>query len=166
MTVAAMKPFITQQRKRSLGNLLSDIVLIISLDFHGQSQLVMCFFHLLQSILRRYASVSPIPFGEDEQIPLHVRFDKVEIREHALILGEHPYCRDGLCLELDWKHSHQTRVVSINAFEYENWGRPPLRAKTISERQERLKKAGGYSLRELRKAHDNALMKLDELVEH
>lgn len=138
-------------------------------NIQGYSQYkIMCILQAMFSILRRYAPISPydIDFSQEEPKRLHVHFGQVEIREHAVTLGDHPYCRDGLCLELDWKHSRQTRIVSINAMELEKWGRPPIRPKSASEREERLRKAGGCSAKELRKAYDDALVKLDDLVEH
>jgi hypothetical protein len=125
----------------------------------------MCFLHLIQKMILRYAPINPSPIEVGSPKPSSVRFDCVEIREHTLILGTHPCCRDGMCLELGWKHSLESRVVSINQHEAEKSGRLPFRIKSAKERQERLKKVGGYSLRELRKAQEECLVTVDELVE-
>jgi hypothetical protein len=46
-----------------------------------------------------------------------VRFGKVAVREHARILGDHPACRDGLALALDWKHSERTTIMELDLYE-------------------------------------------------
>jgi hypothetical protein len=43
----------------------------------------------------------------------HVRFSNVEIREYALVVGDHPYCVDGLALSLDWRYSADTTVREV-----------------------------------------------------
>ena len=43
----------------------------------------------------------------------HVRFSNVEIREYALVVGDHPYCLDGLALSLDWSYSINTTVKNV-----------------------------------------------------
>ena len=125
----------------------------------------MCLIHFIQKILLRHSSIGPASIGSEAPKSVHVRFDKVQIREHAVIIGDHPCCRDGMCLELGWQHSLNSRVVSINKHEAEKFGRLPFRVKSAKERQERLKKAGGYSLRELRKAQGKCLVTVDELIE-
>ena len=42
-----------------------------------------------------------------------VRFSNVEIREYALVVGDHPFCSDGLALSLDWRHSPYTTVRNV-----------------------------------------------------
>ena len=40
----------------------------------------------------------------------------MEIREHALTIGDHPLCRDSLPLSLGWEHG-ETEVKDLNNFE-------------------------------------------------
>lgn len=93
-----------------------------------------------------------------------VHFGQVEIREHSRVLGDHPWCRDGFSLELDWKHARKTKVVSIASMECLN--RPYFRSKTAEERQELLKRVGGYTQEELEQIREDSQVKLDDLVEH
>ena len=44
-----------------------------------------------------------------------VRFSTVEIREHDIVLGDHPFCNDGLALSLDWTYDPHTIVLDANA---------------------------------------------------
>jgi hypothetical protein len=46
-----------------------------------------------------------------------VQFSYVEIREHGRILVDHPECKDGIALGLDWKHSPRTTRISLALFE-------------------------------------------------
>jgi len=78
-----------------------------------------------------------------------VSFSILEIREHALIIGDHPYCTTGLPLSLDWGHSRQTHVLNIDEYE----GRRAHRRSGINlkttylERKNLLKRVAG--LREI-----------------
>lgn len=124
----------------------------------------MCLCDFLCSLFRRHQAAPVAP--EESSKNRRVRFDRVEIREHALVLGDHPFCQDGLSLELDWKHARKTKIVSIaNMMEWQR-GRPRLRSKTAEERQELLQRVGGYTQKELLQAQEEALIKLDDLVEH
>jgi hypothetical protein len=40
----------------------------------------------------------------------------LEVREHALTIGDHPLCRDSLPLSLAWEHG-ETEVMDLNCFE-------------------------------------------------
>lgn len=40
----------------------------------------------------------------------------LEIREHALIIGDHPLCKDALPLSLDWKHG-ETELMDLSEHE-------------------------------------------------
>jgi hypothetical protein len=37
-----------------------------------------------------------------------VSWDRIHIREFALIVGDHPFCQDGLPVSLDWHHADNT----------------------------------------------------------
>jgi hypothetical protein len=45
-----------------------------------------------------------------------VRFDTIQVREHAITLGDHPFCSDRLALTLDWKHSEES-IFNIDVYE-------------------------------------------------
>ncbi len=51
-----------------------------------------------------------------------VRFRSANVREYALTVGDHPICRDGLALSLDWEHSDE-RVYNIDDYEQHRRGR-------------------------------------------
>lgn len=44
----------------------------------------------------------------------HVRFSTVEIREYAVIVGNHPCCSAGLPLSLDWKYNPFPIIKTVN----------------------------------------------------
>jgi hypothetical protein len=46
-----------------------------------------------------------------------VKFCHVDIREHGRILIDHPKCKDGIPIGLDWAHSNRTRRIPIELFE-------------------------------------------------
>lgn len=80
-----------------------------------------------------------------------VRFDKVEIREHGVILGDHPATRIGPPVTIDWDHQAEH---SIDVDEYEKGSESGSRRGSaqlrmpLDVRQELLKNAD-YSLREM-----------------
>lgn len=45
-----------------------------------------------------------------------VRFGKAKVREYSLTVGDHPICKDGLALSLDWNHSAE-RVYNVDEYE-------------------------------------------------
>jgi len=86
-----------------------------------------------------------------------VSFSTVEIREHAVILGDNPNCP--LPLALDWKRTKRSVVVDIHHYEeiQQRWGRRRNKKPTridVYLRKIRLRKMG-YSLRALNKAEQD-----------
>jgi hypothetical protein len=78
-----------------------------------------------------------------------VRFNFVEIREHGRILTDHPKCKDGIALGLDWKYTTKITRVSLDLFEKlrDSQGRKTIKSMhrlSIREKQNRLVKVGGY----------------------
>jgi hypothetical protein len=78
-----------------------------------------------------------------------VRFNYVDIREHKRILVDHPECKDGIALGLDWKHSLRTTRISLDLFERirKSQGRRTIKSMerlSIREKQNLLVKVGGY----------------------
>ena len=82
-----------------------------------------------------------------------VSFSIISIREHALIIGDHPYCTTGLPVSLDWGSS-KTHVVDVD--EYEKI-RPQRRSgvqmkTTYLERKNLLKRVLGLKETDIRRA--------------
>merc|ERR1712166_1436345 len=50
-----------------------------------------------------------------------VSFGNIEIRKHPIILGDHPSCRQGVPITIDWKHFEQTEQM-IDEYESERMG--------------------------------------------
>jgi len=73
-----------------------------------------------------------------------VRFTAARVREHNVIVGDHPACCDCFPLSLDWKHGKE-RVYDINDYEDMRYGRSE-RGKLIRldywERRDILHKSG------------------------
>lgn len=45
-----------------------------------------------------------------------VKFSSVSVQEHAITVGDHPICKDGLALSLDWAHAEE-KVYNIDFYE-------------------------------------------------
>jgi len=50
-----------------------------------------------------------------------VSFGNIEIRKHPIILGDHPSCRQGVPITIDWKHFEKTEQM-IDEYESERMG--------------------------------------------
>ena len=46
-----------------------------------------------------------------------VAFSTVAIREHSVVVGDHPCAADSLPLSLGWAHAEESRVVDLNTYE-------------------------------------------------
>ena len=83
-----------------------------------------------------------------------VSFSNVQIREHGVIVGDHP-CAGSLPLSLDWAHTGQPRVINVDTYEAI---RAPHRRKgsdmhlSFFERKNVLKEVGGLTERDI--AHE------------
>lgn len=42
-----------------------------------------------------------------------VSFSNVEVREYSVTIGDHPFCRDGLPITLDWKFNEKSTVFPV-----------------------------------------------------
>ena len=89
-----------------------------------------------------------------------VRFaPSLEIRTHSLVLGDHPWCEDGLAIDLGWEYDDCmqqqqqeqrqlfTRRSSISTRLYHNRSSP--RRRSCLERKRLLLEVGGYTKEEL-----------------
>lgn len=55
-----------------------------------------------------------------------VSFSKIEVREYALTVGDHPLCQDGLPLSLDWEHTESTEInICCSRERMEKYQMPP-----------------------------------------
>ena len=50
-------------------------------------------------------------------VPKHVQFGDVQVRKHAMILGDNPATRKGLPVTIEWKH-FDSETTSIELYEY------------------------------------------------
>jgi len=55
--------------------------------------------------------------GIDANLPLSVSFDKIEIREYPIILGDHPDTTTGPPLTIDWEYSKSQECIDIDEYE-------------------------------------------------
>lgn len=46
-----------------------------------------------------------------------VAFSTVAIREHSVVVGDHPCAADSLPISLGWAHAEESRVVDLNTYE-------------------------------------------------
>jgi hypothetical protein len=77
-----------------------------------------------------------------------VTFQHVDIRMYRRILIDHPECKDGLALGLDWKHTERTTRISIELFEQirkkQGRGKKSIEKLSFHERKTILILIGGY----------------------
>jgi hypothetical protein len=78
-----------------------------------------------------------------------VKFCHVDIREHGRILLDHPECKDGLALGLDWKHADNIRRIPIELYEriQQNQGKrskKPLQRLSTMQKKVLLINIGAY----------------------
>lgn len=84
-----------------------------------------------------------------------VRFGCTRVQEYAITVGDHPVCKDGLALSLDWSHSDE-HVYNVDDFEQRRRrksSRKGIRRRTSKldywQRREILNRVGSYSNSEL-----------------
>lgn len=81
-----------------------------------------------------------------------VSFSTVNIREHQVIVGDHPYTSDSLPLSLGWAHAEEPRVVDIDTYEIIRSSHRRCQSDmqlTFLERKNILKRVGGLSERDI-----------------
>ena len=81
-----------------------------------------------------------------------VRFDKVEVREYEIAIGDNPYCSYGVPITLDWSHG-ETESMSLDSYEASHGRRKPARRMLLTsfQRRDMLWRAG-YELDEIERA--------------
>ena len=77
-----------------------------------------------------FGSQERIRNGSTQPKKSKVKFSHVQIREYAIVLGDHPYC-DMYPLSLDWKHV-ETLTTSMEDFEENHRRRIPNATKVFS----------------------------------
>ena len=97
-------------------------------------------------------------------VPKKVEFVTVQIREHAITVGEHDWCDGRLPLSLDWKHT-ETKVYHVDYYELvrDRKGRLPrgqLPKLDYYQRQLRLRRVSGYT------QHDLEVMEMEAATQH
>jgi hypothetical protein len=78
-----------------------------------------------------------------------VTFSFVEIREYGRILSDHPECKDGLAIGIDWKHTKKSTRIPIDVFEMRKYTDGKRVDKSIEKlstlkKKELLINIGGY----------------------
>lgn len=86
-----------------------------------------------------------------------VHFGKASVQEYALTVGDHPVCKDGLAISLDWNHTAE-RVYHIDDYEIvrrrrKNKGFRGRRTSRLDywQRREILQRVGSFTNHELSK---------------
>jgi hypothetical protein len=83
-----------------------------------------------------------------QKLHRRVRFSTIQIQEYALTVGDHPICRDGLAISLDWSHSKE-QVFDIDDFEFCRRRKRGTRRRVSKldywQRREILNRVGCYS---------------------
>lgn len=85
--------------------------------------------------------------------PLHnkkrVSWDCIQTREFALVVGDHPFCQDGLPVSLDWQHADDTRPILRIACQQSLSERKQSyvfpRRLSYEERRQRLRNVSGFT---------------------
>jgi len=84
-----------------------------------------------------------------------VKFGSARVQEYAITVGDHPICKDGLALSLDWAHAEE-KVYNIDNYESrrQNQRRGMKRRRRITkldywQRREILNRVGCFSSAEL-----------------
>lgn len=76
-----------------------------------------------------------------------VSWDSIQTREYALVVGDHPFCQDGLPVSLDWKYSDCHSNSLFKTFELSERKRQYVFPRRLSyeERRNRLCSVSGLS---------------------
>lgn len=98
------------------------------------------------------ATASSSRQSQPQQHRRTVSFSHLEIREHSLIVGDHPSCSTGLPLSLGWKHAlGPSRIIPLDDYEESRGARKHGSLMRLSpmERKYLLKRVGGMSEKDL-----------------
>ena len=81
-----------------------------------------------------------------QKLHRRVRFGSARVQEYAITVGDHPICRDGLALSLDWGHSKE-KVYDID--DYEDSRQRKNQRRGVSRRRRRVSKLDYWQRREI-----------------
>jgi hypothetical protein len=100
---------------------------------------------------------------QQEEAPTkrRVSFAKnVQVREHAVTVGDHPFCFDGLPLTLDWEHAEDAVEydIEISRERLQRYRMPPRLS--YEERRERLFTVSDYNDNQVRNEEINMVINL------
>ena len=123
----------------------------IEVRFSDDHSLDLVSFHSFTSGGKTDSDINKGPSKEK-----HVRFSTVEIREYAVIVGNHPCCSTGLPLSLDWKYNPFPVIKNVNDVRKQR----PARKLSLLERMYLLKKF--YSSEDLWIAEGERRQELDK----
>jgi hypothetical protein len=82
----------------------------------------------------------------------------VQVREHAITIGDHPCCWDGLPLMLDWRHALETYLIDLECSQERmgKYGMP--RRLSYEERRQRLFEVNGFSQQDVKNEEINMVI--------
>lgn len=90
--------------------------------------------------------------SKDSMPKKSVSFSTVNIREHQVIVGDHPCTADSLPLSLGWAHAEESHVMDVDTYEKYRTSHRRCRSDmqlTFLERKNILKRVGGLSERDI-----------------
>ena len=96
-----------------------------------------------------------------------VAFSTVAIREHSVVVGDHPCAADSLPLSLGWAHAEESRVVDLNTYEtIRSSHRRCVSDMQLSfvDRKNILQRVGGLSERDI--VHEQRRAYRDDQIAH
>mmetsp|Transcript_12673 Transcript_12673/g.19489 ORF Transcript_12673/g.19489 Transcript_12673/m.19489 type:complete len:204 (-) Transcript_12673:62-673(-) len=88
---------------------------------------------------------------KQQKMRRRVSFSSVEIREYSITVGDHPHCKGGLPMSLDWGYTGKKTSHCVNAYEktkVRNLHQPSeLKPKKLDyvQRKQRLSHVTGYT---------------------
>jgi hypothetical protein len=96
-----------------------------------------------------------------------VTFGFVEIREYGRVLTEHPECKDGLAIGIDWKHVKKPSRATVDVFEKlkrrkGSRGKKRIEKLSTLEKKDLLVHVGGYPTDFLRHTYRRCSMQNEQ----
>ena len=82
--------------------------------------------------------------------------ERIEVRTHTIVLGDHPCCHGDLPIELGWEYNQSSGVLNSTSFDYTRRRRPGARRRSYLERKDLLKRLAGMTDDEIQNAITSA----------
>lgn len=89
-----------------------------------------------------------------------VSFTKVEVREYAVTVGDHPFCFDGLPITLDWEHTDEPILKDIEDSRERCTSYKAPKRLSFDERRDRLFTVSAHSHESERNMELNMMIKM------